>query len=159
MLTHYMRAWTRVLLSLYLRFLSKERKANLLGNYFSQYLQIHLHAYFSLVAQFKLGLEITNLIPIFYGLDREYPYVYDKEFMEICDICQFQKNSMRLRLFPLSLMEKTKAWFNSLPSTSITLWKLLIQNILTRFFRMPKTIFYMKGNYRFLSGNFFESWE
>ena len=74
---------------------------------------------------FELKPAIIQLLPSFYGLDREDPYMHVKDFLEICSTFKFQKisdESVKLRLFPFSLKDKSKAWLNSLPTGSITTW-------------------------------------
>ncbi|KAL5559991.1 hypothetical protein UlMin_036202 [Ulmus minor] len=74
---------------------------------------------------FELKPSIIQLLPSFYGLEREDPYMHVKEFLEICSTFRFQKfsdESVRLRLFPFSLKDKAKAWLNTLPARTITNW-------------------------------------
>nr|XP_023919355.1 uncharacterized protein LOC112030915 [Quercus suber] len=59
---------------------------------------------------FELKPQIIHLLPTFHGLDREDPYMHVKDFLEICATCKFQNfidDSVRLRLFPFSLKDKT----------------------------------------------------
>ena len=75
------------------------------------------------IAHFELKPQIIHLLPTFYGLDRENPYMHVKDFLEICVTCKFQNftdDSGCLRLFPFSLKDKAKAWLNSLSPGSIT---------------------------------------
>ncbi|KAL5537987.1 hypothetical protein UlMin_045695 [Ulmus minor] len=74
---------------------------------------------------FELKPSIIQLLPSFYGLEREDPYMHVKEFLEICSTFRFQNfsdESVRLRLFPFSLKDKAKAWLNTLPARTITNW-------------------------------------
>ena len=51
---------------------------------------------------FELKPSIIQLLPSFYGLDREDPYMHVKDFFEICSTFRFQNfsdESVRLRLF------------------------------------------------------------
>ena len=68
---------------------------------------------------FELKPAILQLLPSFYGLEREDPYMHVKEFLEICSTFRFQNfndESVRLRMFPFSLKDKAKTWLNSLPT-------------------------------------------
>ena len=91
---------------------------------------------------FELKPEVIQLLPSFYGLDREDPYMHVKEFLDICSTFRFQNfsdESIRLRLFPFSLKDKAKAWLNSLIPNSVTSWDLLRNKFLTKIFPMSKT--------------------
>ena len=93
-------------------------------------------------AHFELKPQIIHLLPTFYGLDKEDPYMHVKDFLEICATCKFQNftdDSVHLRLFPFSLKDKAKAWLNSLSPRSITSWELLVTKFLSKFFPMAKT--------------------
>ncbi|KAL5550681.1 hypothetical protein UlMin_000857 [Ulmus minor] len=73
---------------------------------------------------FELKPSIIQLLPSFYGLEREDPYMHVKEFLEICSTFRFQifsDESVRLRLFPFSLKDKAKAWLNTLPACEVFL--------------------------------------
>ena len=48
------------------------------------------------------------------------------------------KEALRLRLFPLSLGDRSKHWLTSQPSDSITSWNDLVQKFLTKFFPPAK---------------------
>ena len=91
---------------------------------------------------FELKPGVIQLLPSFYGLDREDPYMHVKEFLDICSTFRFQNfsdESIRLRLFPFSLKDRAKAWLNSLIPNSVTSWDLLRNKFLTKFFPMSKT--------------------
>ena len=114
---------------------------------------------------FELKPSIIQLLPSFYGLDREDPYMHVKDFLEICSTFRFQNfsdESVRLRLFPFSLKDKSKGWLNSLPARSITTWDELVNKFLAKFFPMSKTDnirreiseFYQKDH-----EEFYECWE
>ena len=82
---------------------------------------------------FELKPSIIQLLPSFYGLEREDPYMHVKEFLEICSTFRFQNfsdESVRLRLFPFSLKDKAKAWLNTLPARTITNWDQLVNKFL-----------------------------
>ena len=38
---------------------------------------------------FELKSQIIHFLPTFHGLDREDPYMYVKDFLEICATCKF----------------------------------------------------------------------
>ncbi|KAM6553764.1 hypothetical protein CsatB_014526 [Cannabis sativa] len=114
---------------------------------------------------FELKPSIIQLLPSFYGLGKEDPYMHVKDFLEICSTFRFQNfsdESVRLRLFPFSLKDKSKAWLNSLPARSISTWDELVNKFLSKFFPMSKTDnirreiseFYQKDH-----EEFYECWE
>ena len=91
---------------------------------------------------FELISSIIQLLPSFYGLEREDPYMHVKDFLEICSTFRFQiflDESVKLRLFPFSLKDRAKAWLNSLPTGTITTWDQLFNKFLAKFFPMSKT--------------------
>jgi len=60
-------------------------------------------------------------------------------FLEGCDTLKLNgvsSDAIRLRLFPFSLRDKTRAWLQSLPSGCITTWAELIRAFLTKFFSL-----------------------
>ncbi|KAM6567243.1 hypothetical protein CsatA_026371 [Cannabis sativa] len=114
---------------------------------------------------FELKPSIIQLLPSFYGLEREDPYMHVKDFLDICSTFRFQNfsdESVKLRLFPFSLKDRAKAWLNSLPTGTITTWEQLFNKFLAKFFPMSKTDnlrreiseFYQKDN-----EEFYECWE
>ncbi|KAL6524311.1 hypothetical protein OROGR_016745 [Orobanche gracilis] len=114
---------------------------------------------------FELKPSIIQLIPSFYGLEREDPYMHVKEFLDICSTFRFQNfsdESVKLRLFPFSLKDKAKFWLNSLQAKTITSWDQLVNKFLAKFFPMSKTDslrreiseFFQKEN-----EEFYECWE
>jgi hypothetical protein len=60
-----------------------------------------------------------------------------KNFFVICETTKVDGNSeeaKRLRLFPFSLTDDAKEWFDSLPAGSITTWNEMEDKFLERFF-------------------------
>ncbi|KAL6553671.1 hypothetical protein OROGR_007513 [Orobanche gracilis] len=114
---------------------------------------------------FELKPSIIQLLPSFYGLEREDPYMHVKEFLDICSTFRFQnfsEESVKLRLFPFSLKDKAKFWLNSLQAKTITSWDQLVNKFLAKFFPVSKTDslrreiseFFQKEN-----EEFYECWE
>ncbi|KAM1218500.1 hypothetical protein TB2_045615 [Malus domestica] len=82
------------------------------------------------------------MLPSFYGLTTEDPNLHISNFVEICETLKIHgatNDAIRLRLFPFSLKDKGKSWFNSLPADSITTWDELANQFLQRFFPPSKT--------------------
>ena len=64
-------------------------------------------------ATFELKSGLTQMLPVFHGMDQENPYQHVREFEDICGTMRYNhmtEDSLKLRLFPFSLKEKTKAW-------------------------------------------------
>jgi hypothetical protein len=84
---------------------------------------------------FKSG--VIQLLPIFHGLELENPYLHLREFEEVCNTyidLNCSMNTIRLKLFPLSLKEKTKTWLQNLSLGSIRAWDEMQQQFLKKFF-------------------------
>ena len=116
-------------------------------------------------SHFELKPAILQLLPSFYGLEREDPYMHVKEFLEICSTFRFQNfndKSVKLRMFPFSLKDKAKAWLNSLPTGTITSWNQLVNKFLGKFFPMSKTDALRReisDFYQTEGEQFYECWE
>ncbi|KAL6498650.1 hypothetical protein OROGR_028197 [Orobanche gracilis] len=113
---------------------------------------------------FELKPSIIQLIPSFYGLEREDPYMHVKEFLDICSTFRFQNfsdESVKLRLFPFSLKDKAKFWLNSLQAKTITSWDQLVNKFLAKFFPMSKTDSLRREISEFCQKDeeFYECWE
>lgn len=66
-----------------------------------------------------------GLLPHFFGKTNESPYDHTRAFEEIVTTLVSnagQMESARLKLFPFSLRDKAKSWFNSLPNQSVRTW-------------------------------------
>ena len=68
---------------------------------------------------------LVPLLPTFHGMKSENPYSHIREFEEVYNT--FKEDTatvdlMRLKLFPFTLKDKEKIWFNSLRPRSIQNW-------------------------------------
>ncbi|GJW27406.1 reverse transcriptase domain-containing protein [Tanacetum coccineum] len=64
------------------------------------------------------------------------------EFLVICDMFKYgetQSEAVKLLIFPLSLCDKAKTWFNELNEASITSWDQMRRAFINRFF--PPSLF------------------
>ena len=76
----------------------------------------------------NLKSRMLQAMPQFYGCESERPCTHLKDFEDPCSI--FQDNScprevLLLILFPFTLKDKAKLWFNSLRSRCIHSWNAL----------------------------------
>ncbi|KAL4311762.1 hypothetical protein GQ457_01G020930 [Hibiscus cannabinus] len=89
--------------------------------------------------QFELKLVMFNMlnsIGQFGGLTHEDARQHLRSFIEVCDSFRHQgvhEDILRLKLFPYSLRDKARAWFNSIPSGSVESWDDLCQNFIIRY--------------------------
>ncbi|RVW76607.1 hypothetical protein CK203_048711 [Vitis vinifera] len=80
---------------------------------------------------------LVPLLPQFHGMENENPYTHIKDFEEVCHTLHEGNTSielMRLKLFPFTLKDKAKLWFNSLRPQSIRSWLELQTTFLKKFF-------------------------
>ena len=75
-------------------------------------------------------------------MESENLYLHVKEFENVCSTCSDEKvkhGTIHLKLFPFSLKDKAKQWFNFLIHGSITTWVQLQEAFLRKFFSMHRT--------------------
>ncbi|KAI3692330.1 hypothetical protein L6452_32144 [Arctium lappa] len=73
----------------------------------------------------------------FAGMPSEDPHSHLKSFMEITDaflIPGVSNDALRLTLFPFSLRDRAKSWFNSLDPGSVPSWSNMAENFLRKYF-------------------------
>ncbi|GKB35145.1 reverse transcriptase domain-containing protein [Tanacetum coccineum] len=73
----------------------------------------------------------------FDGYLRADPHDHIREFLAICDMFKYgetQSEAVKLLIFPLSLCDKAKTWFNELNEESITSWEHMRRAFISRFF-------------------------
>ena len=78
-----------------------------------------------LIEQMVIRPHLVPLLPIFHGMESENPYSHIREFEEVCNTFKEETATvdlMRLKLFPFTLKDKTKIWFNSLWPRNIRNW-------------------------------------
>ncbi|GJT47495.1 reverse transcriptase domain-containing protein [Tanacetum coccineum] len=86
-------------------------------------------------------INITHLKMIwenkFDGYLRADPHDHIREFLAICDIFKYgetESEAVKLLIFPFSLCDKAKTWFNELNEESITSWEQMRRAFVSRFF-------------------------
>ncbi|XP_021986179.1 GATA zinc finger domain-containing protein 14-like [Helianthus annuus] len=83
-----------------------------------------------------------NILPNFNGRSNDEPYTHLAEFSAICSTIwghDFALEEVKLRLFQLSLKDKAKQWFLTLPANSIRTWGEMQQVFLDEYYSMVKT--------------------
>ena len=92
--------------------------------------------------EFKLVMfQMLQTVGQFNGLPSEDPHLHLKLFLEVSDafkITEATQDTLRLRLFPHSIRNPTRALLNSLPSDSITTWNDLADKFLIKYFPPTK---------------------
>ncbi|GJS71208.1 reverse transcriptase domain-containing protein [Tanacetum coccineum] len=78
----------------------------------------------------------------FDGYLRADPHDHIREFLAICNMfryCETQSEAVKLLIFPFSLCDKAKTWFNKLNEESITSWEQMRKAFINTFF--PPSLF------------------
>ena len=76
--------------------------------------------------QFLMKLEMIRLLPVYQGVDSENPYLFMKDFEDVCSAFLSTGSPLHIIcmvLFPFSLKENAKIWFHSLAPNSISTWE------------------------------------
>ncbi|GJZ93496.1 reverse transcriptase domain-containing protein [Tanacetum coccineum] len=80
----------------------------------------------------------------FDGYLRADPHDHIREFLAICDMFKYgetQSEAVKLLIFPFSLCDEAKTWFNELNEESITSWEQMRRAFINRFFPPSLTCF------------------
>ncbi|GJZ78793.1 reverse transcriptase domain-containing protein, partial [Tanacetum coccineum] len=78
----------------------------------------------------------------FDGYLRADPHDHIREFLAICNMFKYgetQSEAVKLLIFPFSLCDEAKTWFNELNEESITSWEQMRRAFINRFF--PPSLF------------------
>ncbi|GJW24203.1 reverse transcriptase domain-containing protein [Tanacetum coccineum] len=78
----------------------------------------------------------------FDGYLRADPHDHIREFLAICNMFRYgktQSEAVKLMIFPLSLSDEAKTWFNELNEESITSWEQMRRAFINKFF--PPSLF------------------
>ncbi|GKE89904.1 reverse transcriptase domain-containing protein [Tanacetum coccineum] len=78
----------------------------------------------------------------FDGYLRADPHEHIREFLAICNMFKYgetQSEAVKLLIFPFSLCDEAKTWFNELNEESITSWEQMRRAFINRFF--PPSLF------------------
>ena len=94
-------------------------------------------------ATFELKSGMIQIVLVFCGLDQENPYQHVREFEDICGtmrINNLSEDALKLRLFPFSLKETTKAYLYTLQVGSITTWTKFVEEFYKNIYSKQKLL-------------------
>ncbi|GKV23867.1 hypothetical protein SLEP1_g33550 [Rubroshorea leprosula] len=101
----------------------------------------------------------------FSGLPNENPYSHIASFLKICNTFKangVNNDSVRLTLFPFFLHDKAKSWLQSFPAGHFTIWDVLVDKFIAKFFPPSKTA-KLRNNIttfvQFDNESLYEAWE
>ena len=115
--------------------------------------------------RFEVKHTMLTVIPQFHGMDSESPYQHLQDFAMVCTTFvtrNVNENTVKLKLFPFSLKDSAKEWFNSLRANSIRTWPEMEELFLEKFFPVNRTLQYQDLLNRFEQvpkENFYVTWE
>ena len=72
---------------------------------------------------YEIKPQTIQMLPNYHELPSEEPYKHLDEFLEVCSTVKYTdmpEEVLRLKLFPFTLKDKAKYWFNNLRPFSIT---------------------------------------
>jgi hypothetical protein len=91
---------------------------------------------------YYISPQILNALTHFRGPPTEDPNLYLREFSNICKFQHIQgldQEGIRMILFPFSLKDNARLWYNSMPSSTIHTWEVLSSKFLKKYFSAQKT--------------------
>ena len=103
------------------------------------------------------------MLPIFHGKPSKYLYRHVDELSQVCEINHLQHvpaDTMKMKLFPATLRDRTKDWFLKL-GKEITSWTEM-EEFLRKYYSVGKTTSVRKAIREFTQGSsetFHEAWE
>jgi len=87
------------------------------------------------------------------------------DFYAVCETFKYENvspDNVKLRLFPFSLKDRSRSWFNTLPANSITSWEQMVAKFLNKYFPVHKTNAIRREISEFVQRDdepFYETWE
>jgi hypothetical protein len=91
---------------------------------------------------YYISPQILNALTHFRGTATEDPHLHLSEFSDLCKFRHLQgldQEGIRFILFPFSLKDNAKLWYNSMPTISIYTWQELSSRFLKNFFLAQRT--------------------
>ena len=83
-----------------------------------------------------MKLQMIRLLPVCQGVDSKNPYSFMRDFEDVCSAFLSTGSPIHIIcmvLFPFSLKEKAKIWFQSLALNSIFTWEDMRNEFLNKF--------------------------
>ncbi|CAN6566362.1 unnamed protein product [Malus baccata var. baccata] len=97
--------------------------------------------------EFELKSSLLHHIPKFHGLSMEDPNKHLKKFEVVCSsmtLVNVDKNILKMKAFPFSLLEKAKDWLYELAPGTVTSWESMKRAFLEKFFPTSRVILLRK---------------
>ena len=96
-----------------------------------------------------------SMLPIFHGKPSEDPYRHVDELSQVCEINHLQNipaDTMKMKLFPATLRDKTKDWFLKL-GKEFTSWTEMEEEFFRKYYSVGKTTSVRKDIREFTQGS------
>ncbi|CAN6560146.1 unnamed protein product [Malus baccata var. baccata] len=97
--------------------------------------------------EFELKSSLLHHIPKYHGLSMEDPNKHLKEFEVVCSSMtpvNVDRNILKMKAFPFSLMDKAKDWLYELAPGTVTSWESMKRAYLEKFFPTSRIILIRK---------------
>jgi hypothetical protein len=91
---------------------------------------------------YYISLQILNALTHFRGTPTEDPNLHLREFTDLCKFQHVQgldQEGIKMILFPFSLKDNARLWYNSMPLNTIHTLEALSSKLLKKFFLVQKT--------------------
>ncbi|XP_058211444.1 uncharacterized protein LOC131323609 [Rhododendron vialii] len=117
------------------------------------------------VNTFTVKMHHINMMPSFYGKDKECPYTHMRAFEELVSTIvstPAQLESAKLKLFPFSVKDKAKIWLNNMRPQSLANWADLSKAFYMKFFppHLTKELMHQIQTFKQKEGeSFYQYWE
>ncbi|XP_058217607.1 uncharacterized protein LOC131328718 [Rhododendron vialii] len=114
---------------------------------------------------FTVKMHHINMMPSFYGKDKECPYTHMRAFEELVSTIvstPAQLESAKLKLFPFSVKDKAKIWLNNMRPQSMANWADLSKAFYMKFFppHLTKELMNQIQTFKQKEGeSFYQYWE
>ena len=123
-----------------------------------------IHAPLGRGANFRIDSHVRSMLPIFHAKPFEDPYRHVDEHSQVCEISHLQNvpaDTMKMKLFPTTLGDRTKDWFFKL-GKEFSSWTEIDEELLRKYYSVGKTTSVRKAIREFTQGSsetFHEAWE
>ena len=114
-----------------------------------------IHAPLRSGANFSIDSHVMSMLPIFHGKPSEDPYRHIDELSQVCEINHLQNvpvDTMKMKLFPATLIDRAKDWFLKL-GKEFTSWTKMEEEFLRKYYSIGKTTSVRKAIREFTQGS------